>query len=41
MLSEFYANDDIILIPVTTTALALGGVELMTLMKLISLIFHR
>ena len=35
-------QDDIILIPVTTTALVRGdGVELMMLMKLISLIVHK
>jgi hypothetical protein len=42
VLSEFYVKDDIILIPFTTTALVLGdGVELMMLMKFISLIVHK
>jgi len=43
VLSEFYVKDDIILIPVTTTpALVLGyGVELMMLMKFVSLIVHK
>jgi len=41
VLSEFYVEDDIILIPVTTTALVLDGVELVMLTKLISLIVHK
>jgi len=41
-LSEFYVKDDIILNPVTTTVLVLSdGVELMMLMKLVSLIVHK
>jgi hypothetical protein len=41
VLSEFHVEDGIILIPVTITALVLDGVELVMLMKLMSLIVHK